>query len=80
MNEKATTRELGRIFPLRGTREPVCLPHGSVVFYAIAEIFVLRALAARISNLQVGLQADMRQRNEKFDFEEVSMSVSGGSA
>lgn len=62
MNEKATTRELGRIFPLRGTREPVCLPHGSVVFYAIAEIFVLRALAARISNLQVGLINNLRRK------------------
>ena len=62
MNEKATTRELGRIFPLRGTREPVCLPHGSVVFNAIAEIFVLRALAARISNLQVGLINNLRRK------------------
>jgi len=29
---------------------------------------------------QYRLQADMRQRNEIFDFEEVSMSASGGSA
>jgi hypothetical protein len=39
---------------------PVWLPHGSDVFYATAEIFVLRALAARTSNLQVGLSTAVR--------------------
>jgi hypothetical protein len=38
------------------------------------------AFGAQRSISHNGLQADMRQRNEIFDFEEVSMSASGGSA